>query len=544
VDKPSGAYTLPGGKIDKFETPKMAAVRESFEETGLKGFDLKFAEIIKTREHKLHVFDVAIDKKKLPSIKIQKKEVLGYDWFKPPKYEGAKMFEPYGRKPSRLDVFVKRIVKAEDLFVGSKAIYPELMQKELTAFKPQEIFMRKGDPVYLKQRVPKFEWKHPSTYSTKLFGRTPGAFKKWQPHPEMVFGFGSRYDIPFSKLKQYGKEELWYAHGTGADIKTGIGKSFEVMKSYMKRGEKVHYFQPPTTAELLGSKSYVGLSYLGLYKKPKATYGYGISLFEKGKPTIQLFKGKVGDDLVYTKKARKGKEFEVGALPGTVFKVKDISKTYLAGRKVRVERIEKVKSKGLLETDIEIGLKNIGKLSESKQKQFLTKIHKQTGREYYSLTGKRPVTISEMVGHISSSKLGGLKYKTKYKPTKYKEKYKHIPYKEKYEIGYVPIETGYGYTPEKYSYLTPPTKEPTPFITSPPDKIDFFEDPFKPAKKPRIKGTAERKKIKKIKKVRKEKARRVAPSFTGIITGFKARPFISKEWGVSPATLRGTLTGK
>jgi len=155
VDKPTGTYMLLGGNIKVGESPIKGAKRELFEETGLKGLNLKFKEKIYTSEHEHFVFEDVVDKSISKSLKPQASEVSGFKWFKPPKYTGASMLQPLGRKSSYLNIFTERIVRAEDLFVGSKNIYPELkllrkllFEKDILYFLKKELVLDFGKRKY------------------------------------------------------------------------------------------------------------------------------------------------------------------------------------------------------------------------------------------------------------------------------------------------------------------------------------------------------------------------------------------------------------
>jgi len=320
IDKPTGTYMLPGGAIEKGELPIKAAQRELFEETGLKNLNLKFKNIISTTEQKHYVYEGVLKKSDITILKPQAKEVTGFKWIKPPKYTGASALQPYGRKPSYFDVFEKRIVRAEDLYIGSKSIYPEIKQTQLVIQKPGEIFLRKGQATYLQKRVGKYS-------PSRLWGKKPGQFLKFQETPGITVGFGSRYDIPFKQLKKYSGKELWYTHGSRGRIQTeldivskgkpkgfkevDVKETFKVLAGKGKRGEKVLYFQPPTISEPITSKSYLGATYLGLYRKSKPSYGMGVSLKSWDSPQIYRLKAIAEKDLIYTKKAIRGSEFEV-----------------------------------------------------------------------------------------------------------------------------------------------------------------------------------------------------------------------------------------
>ena len=493
VDKPTGTYMLPGGAIDKGEIPIQAAKRELFEETGLKNLKLKFKEIIKTSEQKHYVYEGTLKKSDINILKPQAKEVTGFKWIKPPKYTGASALQPFGRKSSYLNPFEKKIVRAEDLYVGSKSLYPEIKQTSLVIQKPGEIFLRREQVTYLKKRVGKYS-------VSRLWGKKPGQFLKFQETPGIEVGFGSRYNIPFKKLKQYGGKELWYTHGSRGRIQTDlevaskikpkgfkdidVKEIFKVLKGKGKRGENVLYFQPPTISDPLASQSYLGATYLGLYRKAKPSYEMGVSLKKGSSPQIYRLKAVAGKDLIYTKRAIKGSEFEVGATPGTVFSVeKSLPSTYLGGRKIKVSKIKigKVGEGKLSQTEINSMLKNINKLSPAEQKGFLSKVKKETGIEYAG--SFRPVSVGEVITDVSSSKL--IPSKPTYKPTTYKTPtyettiYKPTTYKPTtYKTPTTYYEKSLPVPSPPTTYKTPPTYyEETPIVPPPTPPPTTYKTP-------------------------------------------------------------------
>lgn len=280
-----------------------------------------------------------------------------------------------------------------------------------------ESFVRRGQPVFLKKRVKKPSLKSPSSLIDFMLGRKPGQFKRFQREAPIAVGFGSRYDVPFKELRKYGGNLNTYLHGAPSKIplnsKGGIGsaepgfnnllgiltgrkplvktvtsyapksKSFKVLSNKGKRGEQVLYFQPPATPT--GEEAYLGASYLGLLKKGRSEeLSFG---FNKGTPTIYRAKAIAGQDLIFTKKAILGKEFEVGATPGTVFRIKGKPQIVnLAGKRVRIQNISLVKAKsgGLTENQIRKGLSEIRSMSSTQRTNFLNRIKRETGREYYS----------------------------------------------------------------------------------------------------------------------------------------------------------------
>jgi len=274
-----------------------------------------------------------------------------------------------------------------------------------------EVFERRGSPAFLKKRVQRPSLRSPSSIVDFLTGRKPGQFKKFQKEAPIVVGFGSRYDVPFKELKKYSKNLNTYLHGSPGqiqgteefyvDVLTGRSplnkgkqisvdtlrkkKSFKVLSEKGKRGEQVLYFQPPTTPG--GEEAYLGASYLGLLTKaPKNVEEVTIG-FTKGTPTIYRVKAQAGKDLIFTNKARRGVEFEVGATPGTVFKITGKPQIInLAGKKVKIQNIEMVKAStsGLKENQIQQGLSNLNRMNPQQQKSFIARVKRETGRDYSS----------------------------------------------------------------------------------------------------------------------------------------------------------------
>ena len=457
IDKPTGTYMLPGGNIKSGETSRAGAIRELREETGLgkKDINLNFKEIIKTGEHKHYVYEANVDRNIIKSLSAQGKEIGGFKWITPMEYSGATMLNPFGRKVSFAKqpisyLWNDRIIRSEDLFVGSKNVNPGLQQTRLLIQQPGEVFLRNDKPIYLKKRVDS------SDFFLNMRGYKPGQFKKFQKTPGILVGFGSRYNIPFSKLKPYFGKTLYYIHGSPGKIKTenvfsssvtGGFKGIEnkdvikVKSEFFKRGEKVLFFQPPTTANPLTSQSYVGGTYLGLYRKARPDSEMGVKL-RFGQPTIYRYPAKLGDDLIATQKAQRGTEFEAGKKPivnaeDYSFVVGGESKTYLAGRKVSIIELE---SKPTIE---------ISKAERQRVEKIMEK--GKTFEEYSS--GKRPYTYGEAIGSLKyeyeyipkKSKIESQKYSDKYKEQKYFDKY---TYEGKYDTEYP--STKYKYKGETY----------------------------------------------------------------------------------------------
>jgi 8-oxo-dGTP diphosphatase len=77
-----GTWTVPAGKLEKNETPKQAALRELFEETGIKLKSIQSLGSIYIRRPELdyvyHMFNIKLDK--IPLIVLSKEEHQNHLW--------------------------------------------------------------------------------------------------------------------------------------------------------------------------------------------------------------------------------------------------------------------------------------------------------------------------------------------------------------------------------------------------------------------------------------------------------------------------------
>jgi len=83
----SGKWTTPGGGVEKGEDPKMAAMRELFEETGI-DMPIGAFSYITTTEHAGYlqpIFEVTVKKAQLPQERYNKREITHIGWFDPEK---------------------------------------------------------------------------------------------------------------------------------------------------------------------------------------------------------------------------------------------------------------------------------------------------------------------------------------------------------------------------------------------------------------------------------------------------------------------------
>jgi len=78
VRKPKSKWTLPGGKVESYETPSQAAERELREETGLILNELAYVTQFAGGEVMHHVFEVSVTSIATPS---PKNEIADCRWF-------------------------------------------------------------------------------------------------------------------------------------------------------------------------------------------------------------------------------------------------------------------------------------------------------------------------------------------------------------------------------------------------------------------------------------------------------------------------------
>lgn len=81
------SWSLPGGGIEKNETPIQAAIREMYEETGILSRDatIELVGILDKNDspvnYTAHVFRVDVDKKALPEVQFNPREIIELGWF-------------------------------------------------------------------------------------------------------------------------------------------------------------------------------------------------------------------------------------------------------------------------------------------------------------------------------------------------------------------------------------------------------------------------------------------------------------------------------
>lgn len=602
VDKNTGLSILPGGALDKGESALKAAQRELFEETGLKVKLKPFDKVITEREAN-YIYKAVVDDldKLIPQLSAQAKEVGGFRAINPGTYTGKTQFNVFGSKG----------VRAEDLYIGSRnkvipeinnqissltktqktnlinkakqELYPvfgksveslsnDALLKEYFLFKkgmqykrlyinPAETFVRRGQPTFLRKRVEKPTLRKPETIVDFLVGRKPGQFKKFQKESPIVVGFGSRYDVSFSELSKYEGNLVEYLHATPSKIPGR--KEFEVTKGKNVRGEGVLYFQPPTTPT--GEEAYLGASYLGLIEKPPKNIEEIKFGFKRGTPTIYRTKAVAGEDLIFTKKAIRGTEFEVGAVSGTVFKVEGRpQKINLGGRRVNIQNIKltKASKNGLTENEIQSGLKNINRMNNNQKRNFINRVKRETGRDYsyYAQEGyyvnpvktfnealvpqKQPARTERAMQETEyyskpkevdsfSNLLIGSQIKKPYSPVKYPKPGRREPYRipEREINNYLVPQPYYPrkYVPSKQKYQP----RPTPYKHPP----YYYENPLIPRRPPTAQQI--RKPRRPEEGIEKRKPKRGRPGYLTLPTVFEQLSF----GGPRGRTAKRKLTG-
>jgi len=158
------------------------------------------------------------------------------------------------------------------------------------------------------------------------------------------------------------------------DIKLERGQFF-VDPAKTKRGESVLHFHPPASAKKTGqaylSTSYLGLQDTGRYELTKISW-------LKRSPSVYQTRARAGKDLIFTRKAIAGSEFEVGATAGTIFKVTDEMAPFrLKGKKIRQTALKIVKDK-----KIDKDWAKFSTMSRRDKLKFLKKVKKETGVDY------------------------------------------------------------------------------------------------------------------------------------------------------------------
>lgn len=499
LDKNTGLLITPGGAVDKGEDFLKAAERELFEETGLKGIKLqKIDDVLTSRERNV-VFEGFIDDVTKGKLKPQAGEVVKFEWVKPPKkFEGSTPLNVFDKPAQRLK-FWQENVRADDLFVISRAekskkVTSELASlspsarkalesesfewgvktfgknvlkrtskeglakdfllskqgglfKELIIGKPAETFLRRGKPVYLARRTEAdlattsfFKDSFRKVFKRNLkIGKQPGTFAKFQDEPGIVVGFGSRYDVPYSALKKFSSGRYTYIHGGPVPIpsKKGFeqaitGQASKAIVKGASRGENVLYFQPPTQADKVLSESYLGASYLGIFSGGKGSTAQQLKFsWTQLKPRIYRASATLGDEVKPTLKAIRGKEFEVGAQPGTgLFFFNKGKKVWLGGKKVRIvdTAIESSDDIALLNQAKKLGDRRAAKKVRTRKEVDLSEFTTKRVTPYSSLSktsGLSRLRKSSFRRPLAVSR--GKTFLEKSKPTTLSEEFKPGP---------------------------------------------------------------------------------------------------------------------
>ena len=260
----------------------------------------------------------------------------------------------------------------------------------------EQTFLRRGKPVFLKERIPA---RAKQKFFQRITRKKPGVFKKFQKVPQIVLNIPSRYDVPRESAQKFSKfaGEQFFVRGSPSFSATESGgtaregDSFKVLSKFFQRGEKFYFFQPPRAP---GKEGFLAVNYLGIggVESPR----YGFTVFGKT-PVIQILKGKVGKEVVLSKKALAGKELEVGAPTNTVFKVvSELRPVRILGKKVRQQIIKPIKIKAGELSQKEIESKFSGLANNPRELlKFQREIKKQTGIEYD--IGFQPTEVGNLV---------------------------------------------------------------------------------------------------------------------------------------------------
>ncbi len=569
IDRNTNKLILPGGGIEKGESPRLAAIRELKEELigdasmsnkkfmELTGIDLrnvkKVDEVLAVPGENQVVFQVRINKLKLNNLKLQSKEAKGLVQINSNKVPKNLNDFLIGK---RAGIFNRKSIRSADLVVNARADRVVKIDKTLKSLSPKEkkimgdlakawakdtfgkgfakkkgiklndlikdyllaskgeglksayinpieqTFTRKGSQVFLKKRVPAGAKR---SLFEKISKKKPGTFKKFQQVPQIALNIPSRYNVPSKSAKEFGKfkGEQFFVRGSpgfvestkGGEARTG--DEFKVLSKFFQRGEKFYFFQPPRTP---GGEGFLALNYLGVGGKESPKYGF--TVFGKT-PVIQILKARVGKEVVLTKKALAGKELEVGAPTGSVFKVvTELKPTRIAGKKTRQQIIKSVKIKPgeLSQKEIEANLNLLADKPKELLK-FRKQVKKQTGIDYE--IGFQPKEI----GDVAASAIPSL-FESRIKPStpsSFESKIAIPPSKpfggSKSKLKTTPSKLGG--TPSKLKPV-PSLLTGKPIKPSKPPKIPPSKSPFVPSKAPFIPGKETRK---------PSKAPKVPPAF-------------------------------
>lgn len=258
-----------GGGIEKGQTPRVAALAELKQETGLTLNDVanfKFAKKIVTPEETFHVFTGTIKN-------------------------------------------IKQIKAASDI-------------NKIVTISPKNLFIRGvtgQTSIQPVSRLSLYPLGRIRSYEAGIInyletGKEPTWLAIQTAQGEYYLGTQSRYNVPFSSQKRFlEQEELLLAHGTSnpavlRKLLTFKEKTFQVLGAKTKRGQAEGlYVQPPISA-VKTSSGYIALSYLGFKTSQLIDFGVKIA---NPKRTAYLFKEKPNGAIVPTPKTFSGMEVEL-----------------------------------------------------------------------------------------------------------------------------------------------------------------------------------------------------------------------------------------
>ena len=326
----SGEGLLPGGAAKPGESLKNAAIRELFEETGIKVLskNVKFVGEESAMANELStIYKIKLNK--LPTI-TPASDVASYKWMNPTKikYEKPTEFSPFGEK-----IFGKKYLRSDTSFIVDKyynrpdlktVFLPALVPGGIRGKAPIEYMERAGKTIFF-ERVQPFKITRPSTIVDWSAGRKPGqirkVYTKGQEFKEDVIFLGpiSRYEVSPASMIKYVGTKAKIVHGTPYPPKTRwFKKTFEVTAG--ERGEPGMFFQPPLYP---GGPRYLGVSYLGFGKHPEAPVKIGWKLVKRKAitgleeaPEVLKRITKPGE-LTFTRRGATGSESEFIVRPDT-----------------------------------------------------------------------------------------------------------------------------------------------------------------------------------------------------------------------------------
>jgi len=281
IDAKSKQRLSPGGAINRdtktgkyLESPSEAALREAKEELGLKlsAKDLSLREIVTTESEKYYVYEYQVKnlkdvlntaKKYLATDPIVDKkplqeEISGYSIInmnKYAKYAGRTAAQPFGPKTG---LFKDITIRSDDLYLVSRINaldkveidYSALTKAEkLNTLKDAKMWASQNYGVEAIKDIPA-ETLIKDYLLSKQEMNLQMLYIPREGKPPILLGPGSRYNVPYTSLKEYTDKPLEYVHGTQTGLKPDLpfGKTVTVREEFFKRGtgDKVLFFHPPT----------------------------------------------------------------------------------------------------------------------------------------------------------------------------------------------------------------------------------------------------------------------------------------------------------